>query len=146
MAKLVCNRLSEPDCRLNGQILSDFPVTAQQFEFMEKAGHLPTHAVYKDFSHKLMHGLRKTFFYDPILNRVVNYTHTQLDELKPDMRKRLIGSTQYAEKCVEIRYNSYIRNKESMIKQCKKKGLSVIESAEDEGMDMVREKLEKDMD
>jgi len=50
MAKLVCNRLSEPDCRLNGYILSDFPMTAQQFEFMERAGHMPTHTIFKDFS------------------------------------------------------------------------------------------------
>jgi adenylate kinase family enzyme len=62
MAKLVCNRLSEPDCRLNGYILSDFPVTAQQCEFMEKAGHMPTHAIFKDFSYQKMHAYRKTFF------------------------------------------------------------------------------------
>lgn len=40
-----------------------------------------------------MHDARKTFFYDPVLNRVVNYTEEQLNELKPDMRKRLILST-----------------------------------------------------
>lgn len=33
-----------------------------------------------------------------------------------------------------------------MIKYSKKKGLSVIESTEDESMDMVKDKLEKDMD
>lgn len=33
-----------------------------------------------------------------------------------------------------------------MIKYSRKKGLSVIESIEDETIDMVRDKLEKDMD
>jgi len=33
-----------------------------------------------------------------------------------------------------------------MIKYSKKKGLFIIESTEDESMDMVRDKLEKDMD
>lgn len=72
MAKLVCNRLSEPDCRLNGYILTDFPITKQQIEFMEKAGHMPTHAIFKDFKETEMNTIRQQFFYDPVLNRVVN--------------------------------------------------------------------------
>jgi len=41
MAKLVIQRLSEPDCEFNGYVLLDFPDTVKQFTLLQQSNKVP---------------------------------------------------------------------------------------------------------
>jgi len=49
MAKLIIQRMSEPDCEFNGYIIIDLPDTIVQFNLLQESNKLPRIMVLREF-------------------------------------------------------------------------------------------------
>jgi len=49
MAKLMIQRLCEPDCEFNGYIILDFPDTVAQFNMLQKSNKIPRIMILREY-------------------------------------------------------------------------------------------------
>ena len=101
---LVRERLSKPDCKINGYILDGCPTTPEQIMKLQELGIYPSLVVALDQPDTMTYDRLEELRFDPIDEK---YYHLLSDKVPAGVEKRLIQQSEHTHEVLKARLEDY---------------------------------------
>jgi adenylate kinase family enzyme len=108
MAKLMIQRLCEPDCEFNGYIILDFPDTVAQFNMLHKSNKIPKIMILREYETETIYQTLS----DYKLDMETGLTLYKSESINPEMYAKLPTHPMYNKKSIDLRLEHWDRNKD----------------------------------